>query len=336
MKLTISLLGNPEINIDGQPIEIRRRKSLALVAYVALAKKAISRDKLAELLWANSDIKNARTSLRTALYELTSSYDLEWLEIDNNQVSVNDEVVDIDTEIFTAYIAQVEQHQHLNQQLCDDCLVVLHQAEKLYQDGFLTNFEISGSPDFDYWLTIQTSIFQREYEAIISKLAAHYKLAGNIDKAIHYATRWLSVDPLHESVHRLLMELYAFKGERNKALLQYQTCVDILDEELAAPPTDETVSLYERIRDGQVIDKPVQESVNTIYSVLPTLPSLVIGREQALRDLKQRLGINGERRATVVIQGLPGVGKSTIAAALAHDNVLRTVFPDGIFMDFPW
>jgi len=66
----------------------------------------------------------------------------------------------------------------------------------------------------------------------------------------------------------------------------------------------------------------------------PSLPSLIIGREEALRDLKARLGIpSGERslmQVLTAVRGWPGVGKTTLAAALAHDRDIAATFPDGV------
>jgi hypothetical protein len=68
----------------------------------------------------------------------------------------------------------------------------------------------------------------------------------------------------------------------------------------------------------------------------PPLPALVVGREEALRDLKARLGIiPGRPSATRVqvltaVRGWPGVGKTTIAAALAYDPEVAHAFPDGV------
>ncbi len=64
----------------------------------------------------------------------------------------------------------------------------------------------------------------------------------------------------------------------------------------------------------------------------PPLPSLVIGREDDLRNLKERLGLTGENSLQVLtaIRGWPGIGKTTIAAVLAHDPDIATAFPDGV------
>lgn len=68
----------------------------------------------------------------------------------------------------------------------------------------------------------------------------------------------------------------------------------------------------------------------------PPMPSLIVGREEALNDLKSRLGIAGKQQESARIQiltamrGWPGVGKTTIAAALAHDPDILKAFPDGV------
>ncbi len=68
----------------------------------------------------------------------------------------------------------------------------------------------------------------------------------------------------------------------------------------------------------------------------PPVPSLVIGRDEAISDLKMRLGIteSGQTQppiqALTIIRGWPGVGKTTIAATLAHDPEIAIAFPDGV------
>lgn len=81
---------------------------------------------------------------------------------------------------------------------------------------------------------------------------------------------------------------------------------------------------------------------NLVYQAAPTEscpgaapppPSLLIGREGDLRELKARLAGAQARDHTQVlttVQGWPGVGKTTLAAALANDAELAAAFPDGV------
>ncbi len=76
--------------------------------------------------------------------------------------------------------------------------------------------------------------------------------------------------------------------------------------------------------------------VSPLRALLPPLPALIIGREQALQDLRARLGIGAEIPSTpsfqilTAIRGWPGVGKTTLAAAIAHDLDIAATFPDGV------
>ena len=65
---------------------------------------------------------------------------------------------------------------------------------------------------------------------------------------------------------------------------------------------------------------------------LPPPPRLLVGREGDLRELKQRLDTRGAANVQVLtaVRGWPGVGKTTLASALAHDPDLDEQFPDGV------
>lgn len=78
----------------------------------------------------------------------------------------------------------------------------------------------------------------------------------------------------------------------------------------------------------------INQSASTrTSSLLPPLPSLVIGRESALTELKERLSNSKEGNSVQVItamRGWPGVGKTTLAAWLAHNDEIQARFPDGV------
>lgn len=69
----------------------------------------------------------------------------------------------------------------------------------------------------------------------------------------------------------------------------------------------------------------------------PPRPSLFVGRIGDLQAIKERLGAGGDaskRPSTLqvltAVRGWPGVGKSTLAAALSHEPEIRSAFPGGI------
>ena len=328
--INLYLFGLPRITYQERAIEVKRRKALALVAYLALADLPQSRDMLATLLWPDLDQEHARAALRSTLPALSMLLPESWLIVDRQTIRLKSEAVWVDTRAFLALLAQNRSHPHPVDTLCPECPGLLEHAIALYHDDFLTGFTLPDSVEYDDWQMFQRGWLRRECAAALRKVAAYYGGEGHYDEAMVYARRWLSLDPLHEPAHRMVMQLYAANGQRAEALRQYQECVAILDTELATPPGEETTALYEAIKANTVTSLPKTAALSPAYGVLPPLPSLVVGREGVLQDLKERAGIGGKLRPATVVHGWPGVGKSTIVAALAHDPDIAQAFPDGV------
>ena len=88
----------------------------------------------------------------------------------------------------------------------------------------------------------------------------------------------------------------------------------------------------ENARNGAVTESlPVNTDLPPIYD--PAIPlgaqNPLIGREHELAQIKQRLQ-GGGSVALTALNGLPGVGKTALSIALAHDPELRQHFKDGI------
>src|SRR5690606_28871244 len=106
--------------------------------------------------------------------------------------------------------------------------------------------------------------------------------------------------------HRQAMQLYVLAGQRLTAQRIYENYALRLRTEMGIDPQRETMQLYEDIRAGfEVVSKTVAQT----SSKLPPPPSLVLGRDDALRDLKSLLYL--PKAGPVVLQGWPGIGKTT-------------------------
>ena len=101
----------------------------------------------------------------------------------------------------------------------------------------------------------------------------------------------------------------------------------------AASAGDRSVAERDTIAARPQEPAPIQPPTG---GIAPPVPRLFIGRDQCLRELKQRLGVVGgktrraEMQPVTIVRGTPGVGKTTSAAALAHDREVKQAFPDGI------
>jgi DNA-binding SARP family transcriptional activator len=88
-RLALYLLGSPRIERDGERVDIRRRKAIALLAYLAVMGGSHSRDALATLFWPEYDQSGARAGLRRVLASSKKSLGEGWLEIDRESASLN-------------------------------------------------------------------------------------------------------------------------------------------------------------------------------------------------------------------------------------------------------
>lgn len=103
---------------------------------------------------------------------------------------------------------------------------------------------------------------------------------------------------------------------------------------LPEPPRSLPPKLTDTPSSHEPLDLPVP-SFRLKPGLAPPVPSLIVGREDALRELKSRLGITSRRAEAPPVQvltamrGWPGVGKTTLATALANDPDVSNAFPDG-------
>jgi tetratricopeptide (TPR) repeat protein len=204
----------------------------------------------------------------------------------------------------------------------------LQQAIDLYQADFMNGFSLPDSPDFDRWQYHEANLLRDELIAALRQLVEHHRAEGRLSEALLLARRWLTTDPLDAVINHLMMTLYIETGQREAAIRHYQEYTTLLNAELGVEPASEVQQLYESLTAGL---PPVHDSPPP-QSLLPRLPNLVVGRDAALMDLKRLLGLQSEDvpRSTLVIQGWPGLGKTTIAAVLAHEPDVAAAFPDGI------
>src|SRR4030065_1539105 len=87
--ITFSLLGPPQINLDGVPFKIPTFRAIPLLAYLAITGVSQTRETLASLLWSESSLPHALASLRTTLWRLKSGGLDDWIILEDNEISLN-------------------------------------------------------------------------------------------------------------------------------------------------------------------------------------------------------------------------------------------------------
>jgi len=339
--LTLTLFGPPQLARDGEPLQIRSRRCLAILAYLAVTGRTYRRDRLASLLWPQSDPARAQNSLHYTLSLLQRTLDGVWLLVDRETVALDGSGKQaVDVVRFRDLLARCRTHGHGVEETCTRCLPLLEEAVELYQGDFMADFTLPDSPQFDDWQAQEGEALRRELAGVLERLAEGCADQGDVERAIAHAQRWVGLNPLQETAHRCLMRLYAHSGRQLEALRQYETCARLLEEELGALPDPETTALYTAIRERQespsrVEPSPAIERPASLPEAMPSAPrhnlppqpTPFVGRREELDQIAQRLADPACRLLTVVGPG--GIGKSRLAIQAAEEHL--PAFSDGVW-----
>ena len=247
--LELFLFGPPLLKQDNLSVEVDARKTMALLAYLAVTGGSHSRETLLTLLWPDLEPRRAQNVLRRNLSTLNKTLNGQWLDVDRDIIGL-DKKTDawLDVAHFRRLAQSWQEHDHAQSDLCAACLSDLNAAAALYRADFMAGFGVRNSPNFDDWQLLETEQLKREMGSVLERLVQGYRERQDYSLAINFAQRWLALDQLHEPAHRHLMQLYAANGNRSAALRQYQKGVQLLEDELGVLPESETTALYESLR----------------------------------------------------------------------------------------
>jgi DNA-binding SARP family transcriptional activator/TolB-like protein/Tfp pilus assembly protein PilF len=239
MALSIGLLGSLVIERDDERLGKVPKKARALLGYLAAqGGQAVSRERLADLLWPYQGSEQARHSLRNCLLELRKALGasgVRYLVADFANCRVQDVAVDLD---------------HFERLSRSPNRAELQAAAELYRGEFLSDFDLDSEP-FQEWLAAERDRTLAMICDILQRLTAAQDAAGEADGAIRSGRRLVALDPLSEFGQRALMRAYARAGRRGEALRQYKSCAEILKRELGVAPDAETQALaHEMARSG--------------------------------------------------------------------------------------
>jgi len=245
-KLSLSLLGRPRIERDGVTIEINRRKTIALLTYLAVTGETHHRDKLAALFWPRLPRDRARAALRRSLTEVRQAIGEEWLQADGDMIglSFRDDLW-MDVQQFNSLFTKLKEPGAAGQGDAD--LALLKNIVDLYRSDFLSEFMLDSNSTFSEWQFFQADALRKRVIATLDRLVEGHVDAGEHGLAIAYARRRLALDSIEESAHRKLMRLYAATGQTSLAVRQYRECCRKLQKEMGARPEEETERLYQDI-----------------------------------------------------------------------------------------
>ncbi len=344
--LEISFLSPLTLTLDGQPLKLPSRRTEALFVYLLRNPQPHAREVLADLFWDDLPQNKALGNLRVLLANLRKALD-PYVTITRQSAAWNMAgAYRLDLtfleEMLTASRAEIDHNGALTKATAAN----LGLALQSYQGDLLPGFFLREGQGFEEWLATEREwLWTRVVEALVD-LATEYLQWGEYRAGIEQAQRLVTLEPLREEGHQLLMQLWAADGQMSAALAQYERCVQLLDQDLGVPPHPFTTELFERMRSGQwrLPQTTATQRVASARLIPHNLPRLLTpfwGRTSELTQLAASL--TDPAMPLITIVGPGGMGKTALALEAARRLVQRLQkiegpagnaqpFSDGIYL----
>lgn len=208
--LAIRLLGTPSIEVDGVPTRPPRgRKSWALLAYVLLAERPPSRQRLAGLLFSEAD--DPLGALRWSLAEIRRVLrPLADVAGDPVMIRFGDDVATV----------------------VDAAGSISWNATDLPDGELLEAMSFEGCDAFETWLRAERLRLTGLVDDTLHEHALRELAAGRSDQAVSLASRLVARDPMDENAQELLVRCLATSGQHAAAVEQADHAARVIRREL--------------------------------------------------------------------------------------------------------
>ena len=326
--LRIYLLGKFATYLDrDEALAFRTRKAEAILYYLVVVDKPVTRAELARLFWPTMSLANAQKNLRAVLPNLRSLLG-DYLRATSLTVAFNrskQHTVDL----YQLYALLEDRSLPEAKRLAQ--IIALAQGE------LLAGLNLANTHTFEDWLTQQRETLRTRVIETLHHLTERFAVQGAWKEGLDATQLWLRLHPWDETAHRWRMQFFWDGKQRSAALLQYNRCAEYLEEELGVEPSLETKQLYHQIQkdsappSAQSENRP-QDSKPSIKHNLPAKPEHLVGREAEIAKISGYL--LEQRHPIVSIVGEGGVGKTHLALAVAQ-RFLNSV-PEHTFIDGIW
>lgn len=204
--LELQFIGDVIVKQDGRAIGLpASKKTRALLAYLAVTRRAHRRERLCALFWnVPDDPKGALRWSLSKLRQVVDEEDAVRLKADRDGVRFDPVETSIDLDRLAAAAD------------CDD-IALLEQAAAI-RGEFAPGLDLRGCEEFDSWLVAQREDVRRMQSGICLRLVA--ALAGQPERALPYARQLVEDDPLDEQAWETLIDLLVKCGREEEAEAQ--------------------------------------------------------------------------------------------------------------------
>jgi two-component SAPR family response regulator len=234
--LAIYALGQPRVEFGGQSVQWPVAQSRDFLFCLLQYPQGLRKEEMAQVFWPEHSQPKLDGIFRSTLYRLRRTLSRESVVFEDGMYRFNWESdYWYDVEAFEALMDQSGQAGAFEERI-----EVLEQALVLYRGDYMEGLD-------GEWCVLERERLRGRFRGALEGLAGLYADRGELQRAAELYQRVLAQDPYQEIVHRELMNCYYRMGDRAAAIRQYQTCGEILRENLGLSPSLETENLYLKI-----------------------------------------------------------------------------------------
>jgi DNA-binding SARP family transcriptional activator/TolB-like protein len=246
--LCISVLGNMSVEYRGRGVKIKSRKSLAVLAYIALNESGQeTRERLVGLFWSETEEEKARASLRQTLRDLRRSFaEVGYTGLQTEKLAVELDRRRVQVDLWA--VVRDAQARRVHPLLLDAPRL----TDRLLQD--LDDID----PSFRTWVLAKRQTFHDRLLRSLEDALGSESVDNKSKKLV--AEALVNLDPTHEEACRSLMRCRAEEGDVPGALRIYKTLWDLLDQEYDMEPSAKTQQLVAEIKQGNFEPVPLSPS----------------------------------------------------------------------------
>jgi len=317
---------------DHQLTYLKSSKPNALACFLAAQEgRLVSRTRLLSLFWEDAPEPEARRALTTTLGRIQRTWPgLRILTHGDAVGCALEPTLELDIDLFSRWqrgeglpVESAHETTWLNQQALTEGPAAcrgLSLAAALYRGEFMAEFNLSGCPGFDSWLTVQRQFWEHRCIELLSKLNGMEAAAGAWVPLAGHARQALAILPHDERFRRTLMQALAMQGDRAGALAQYESLRLELSRDLRVEPEAQTRALRKEIAQGTLLETTGITSTVGFLVPVPVadqpgrVPAPMVGRTLEARALRNSLFAERQEPRLALVTGELGTGKSRLVS----------------------
>ena len=293
--IRVRAIGTSELRVGRGKVKPDSAVLFALVLYLACnASQGVARARVLDLFWPGVAEVSRRHALRQLLYRLRRNG--VSLALDGDELE----------------IAAAEVDSDLSALLDTDWPETASAEAVIAAASVLPGYSPALPEQYLEWLDDLRSRIGAQYRRAVMRHLAAARDEGRWSDVDEWSRRCLAADPLNEEATLALAEAAAMSGSKTRAL-------GILDEYLwELGPREKVIGLPAKVLKRRISEQP-PGNVSRYAGGTP-----LVGRAEETRRLNELLGGTlAGHRASVLLVGAPGIGKTALTQEIVDSALMR-------------